>query len=238
MTTPSPKTLEEIYKAKEIRRKTLAMLPIEEKIDIVEQLQGLGKAMIEARKMLKMNLPFSEIKILGQDEAETLVNKTEPNKWNVVSLWSGGGGRHGYSQPSFTGALDICQRRFHDIIRKEKETDMLCSNQDIIDILEFARSKRGNPLVVHCFAGISRSTAITFLILLDAMQDLLEFPVEEALKIVFKIRPIMYPNRHIITQGLSIIAGESTLKQITWFRELYNSREFAKIMGNVYISLI
>jgi len=44
--------VEEIYAAKEARRKYLAKLPIDQKIDLIEQLHEFGKTMIEARKSL------------------------------------------------------------------------------------------------------------------------------------------------------------------------------------------
>jgi hypothetical protein len=47
-----PQALEEIYAAKKARRARLARLPIDEKIDIIEQLREFGLTMIEARKTL------------------------------------------------------------------------------------------------------------------------------------------------------------------------------------------
>jgi hypothetical protein len=52
-------TVEEIYAAKEARRKYLAKLPIDQKIDLIEQLHEFGKTMIEARKCLSGSIPSS-----------------------------------------------------------------------------------------------------------------------------------------------------------------------------------
>ncbi|HWB59053.1 MAG TPA: hypothetical protein VG733_06165 [Chthoniobacteraceae bacterium] len=46
-------TLEEIHRAKAARRKALAALPFEEKIRIMEELQKMGRALIEARTQLQ-----------------------------------------------------------------------------------------------------------------------------------------------------------------------------------------
>lgn len=46
-------TIEEIHRAKAARRKELAALPFEEKIRIMEELQKMGRALIEARAQLQ-----------------------------------------------------------------------------------------------------------------------------------------------------------------------------------------
>lgn len=45
-------TRDQIHKAKAARRKTLAALPYEEKVRIMEQLQQAGKALLAARSQL------------------------------------------------------------------------------------------------------------------------------------------------------------------------------------------
>jgi len=47
-----PYTLEEMFAAKQARRARLANLPIDQKVDLIEQLHQLGRTMIEARKSL------------------------------------------------------------------------------------------------------------------------------------------------------------------------------------------
>lgn len=51
-----PTAIEEIYKAKAERRNALAALSLEEKVEIMERLQEMGRAMREARASLKERL--------------------------------------------------------------------------------------------------------------------------------------------------------------------------------------
>ena len=50
----TPSTLEDIFAAKQARRKRLANLPIDEKIDLIEKLHELARTMIDARESLRM----------------------------------------------------------------------------------------------------------------------------------------------------------------------------------------
>lgn len=52
-----PYTLKDLYEAKEQRRTKLAQLPINEKIEIIEELHRFGRVMIEARSTLRPALP-------------------------------------------------------------------------------------------------------------------------------------------------------------------------------------
>jgi hypothetical protein len=55
-----PHTLEDIYAAKQARRARLAKLPIDQRVEIIEQLHRLGRTMIEARESLPKPAPGPE----------------------------------------------------------------------------------------------------------------------------------------------------------------------------------
>jgi hypothetical protein len=46
----NPSTLKEIFAAKQARRARLASLPIDQKVDLIEQLHQLAHTMMEARE--------------------------------------------------------------------------------------------------------------------------------------------------------------------------------------------
>jgi len=48
----TPARLEDIFTAKQARRSRLARLPIDQKVDLIEQLHQLGRTMIAAREGL------------------------------------------------------------------------------------------------------------------------------------------------------------------------------------------
>lgn len=175
-----------------------------------------------------MDIPFKEFVIASEVEAQKLVDK-KPFYWNVISIWSGGGGKHGTIQPHFPKAASVHQERFHDINRPE-EGRILCTINEVDAIRKYARAHHGEPLLIHCHAGISRSTAIAFLIVLDALKDKVVNPAEEAMRYVYQKRPIMVPNRHIIDVGIPAITLSDT-ESMRYFRELYNSTIMGRITG-------
>jgi predicted protein tyrosine phosphatase len=90
--------------------------------------------------------------------------------------------------------------RFHDII--ETMPDRLApSREDVARLLAFGRelqAPRGGHLLVHCHAGISRSTAAAVLILAQAQP---ERPAAAALDAVTRMRPRAWPNLRILEFG-------------------------------------
>ena len=108
-------------------------------------------------------------------------------------------------EPSAFGAYDEHERlelRFHDII--EDVAGMIPPRPgDVERVLQFGRSLLSEPptsthLLVHCHAGVSRSTASMILMLAQARPDR---PAEEAMAQVRRIRPQAWPNLRIIEIG-------------------------------------
>jgi rhodanese-related sulfurtransferase len=174
-------------------------------------------------------LPFFDFKILGIFEAEELVENDIPNKWNIVSIYSPHWdidmawhrGQWIDYRPLFPKAKRLCQEKFADIDREEEDM-IICTEQHIKNILRFGEECIGESILVHCHAGQSRSTAIAYLILLNALKDKVDSPSSLAMEIVIKNRRIATPNRHIINIGVPLIAKDEDT-QIRWFRELYSS---------------
>lgn len=176
-------------------------------------------------------IPYN-LRILDQESAWMAV-VNEPYKWNVVSLWSKlwdwENQKWDEEPPEFRKAKSVCQQHFADIDVKTEDLT-LCNQNHIKDILSYARKIIGQPLIVHCRAGISRSTAIAFLILLDAIKDKSEQPGADALNIVYNLRPIMQPNKHIINIGVPLVARNEG-EEIKWFRQMFQSRTMGRIRG-------
>ena len=94
------------------------------------------------------------------------------------------------------------ERRFHDIIDPTPGM-VLPTAADVAAILNFGRMLAMEPhlpatLLVHCHAGISRSTASMALILAQARPDL---PADSMLAIVHGIREKAWPNLRLIELG-------------------------------------
>ncbi len=70
-------------------------------------------------------------------------------------------------------------------------------------ILDFSRTWDASaPMVVHCYAGISRSGASAFAIACDRNPDVDEFEIARALR---RIAPHAYPNRRIVALADTIL---------------------------------
>ena len=98
------------------------------------------------------------------------------------------------------GEHEKLELRFHDII--EDTPGMIApAASDIAALLGFGRNvtgERGSHLLVHCHAGISRSTASMALMLAQAMPDR---TADEILLAVHAIRDKAWPNLRMIELG-------------------------------------
>lgn len=86
----------------------------------------------------------------------------------------------------------------HDIA-EACDGHVLCGADHIETALAFIRGwDRAAPLVVHCWAGISRSTAMAYLAACALHPDHDEHAVAQALRAA---SPTAYPNRRIVALG-------------------------------------
>jgi predicted protein tyrosine phosphatase len=100
--------------------------------------------------------------------------------------------------------------RFNDII--EPVADRIApSLVDVHRLLEFGReldTAPGSHLLVHCHAGISRSTAATALILAQAAP---ERSAADAFQAIVRLRPRAWPNLRILEFGDRLLARDGEL---------------------------
>lgn len=100
--------------------------------------------------------------------------------------------------------------RFHDIIEPAPER-LAPTRDDVERLLKFGR-ELGEPaashLLVHCHAGVSRSTAAAALILAQAYPDR---PARDALDRVARIRPRAWPNLRILEFGDALLGRDGEI---------------------------
>ena len=104
------------------------------------------------------------------------------------------------------GEHEKLEVRFHDII-DETPGLLLPQPEHVAQILALGRDLVAEPrptahLLVHCHAGVSRSTASMALILAQAMP---EQPAEAVLGLVYDIREKAWPNLRLIEIGDSLL---------------------------------
>jgi predicted protein tyrosine phosphatase len=105
------------------------------------------------------------------------------------------------------GAFDPHQRlelRFHDVIDAGPGS-VVPGQEDVERLLAFGREltrARETHLLVHCHAGLSRSTAAATLIVAQTRPDR---PAEQALLEVVRQRPRAWPNLRILELGDALL---------------------------------
>lgn len=175
-------------------------------------------------------IPFSEVKILSQDEAlEEAAGNAK--KWNIVSIFSTNPTHPNTFQANFKNwPRDLCFRSFDDIVTKKDEKSVLCNKWHILTILDFAKKKYDQPIIFHCWQGISRSAACCFLSLLDSLKESAGNPVEEALKLLIQIKSpdLIRPNKYIVGLGFHVLAKDAG-QEMGWLHNFYNSEIYKKI---------
>jgi predicted protein tyrosine phosphatase len=113
----------------------------------------------------------------------------------------------GWPEPDAFGVYDRHSRlelRFHDVI--ESNPDWIAPERwDVERLLDFGRDVIGTRghLLVHCHAGVSRSTAAATLVLAQSRPDR---PADEALQTVVRLRPRAWPNLRILELGDALLA--------------------------------
>ena len=162
---------------------------------------------------------YNSFRILSENEAKKLVRGYGQEKYfDIVSITNP-------SEPVDFGnhAKSICRVEFDD---EEVESNQykLCSKDDIAKILKYSESVVGGNLIIHCYAGVCRSSACAFLVLLNQTikNPNIKYPIDIALESLIEIKSIhtIHPNRYIINLGLDMLARNID-ERIKWGRELY-----------------
>ena len=155
-----------------------------------------------------MNPPF-RITVCGLEE---LAGHCETRATHVLSILD-----PGYPVPEAFGQYGEHERlevRFDDIV-DERAGATLPQAEHVRQILAFGRTLAAEPnafLLVHCHAGISRSTAAMVLILAQALPDT---SAAEVLATVHGIREKAWPNIRIIELGDAMLGRGGALVTAT-----------------------
>jgi predicted protein tyrosine phosphatase len=110
------------------------------------------------------------------------------------------------------GEHEKLELRFHDVI-EDAPGMVLPQEEHVEQLLAFGRDLLAEPrpsahLLVHCHAGVSRSTASMSLILAQALPDR---PGAAILGEVLRIRPQTWPNLRILEFGDRLLARNGEL---------------------------
>lgn len=110
------------------------------------------------------------------------------------------------------GAHEKLELRFHDVI--ERLPGAVVPNRSHIEqLLAFGQALGREPardahLLVHCHAGVSRSSASMALLIAQAMPDR---PAEAIFADILKVRPQIWPNLRIVEMGDRMLGRRGAL---------------------------
>ncbi len=123
--------------------------------------------------------------------------------WHILSIR----GRMHDDPLDFPGAWSTKTVHFNDVLADSPEHEEFAATpKDIQAVLDYSRGIVGQPLLIHCAAGISRSTAVAWIILYDRLKDEPN-AVQRSFEIVRDLRPILSPNRHVLRLGVEALVG-------------------------------
>jgi len=136
-----------------------------------------------------------------------------PSDFNIVSI------RSSNMFPDEYDAFEKYRKNYKDIIvehfddiRAPEEGWIVPAKEHVQRILDWSIDRKN--IAVHCTAGISRSSAIAYLIACQRC------PPKEALEV---LDPMMhFPNRLIIRLGAEVMEDESVINEYNkWYEEEY-----------------
>jgi len=166
---------------------------------------------------MHVDLFKQKIMIIGVAKALGLC-PAELAGWNILSIC---GWRH--ERPlSFPGARRTKTLYFDDVEDCPEDGESAARPEDIQTALAFSREIEDEPILIHCSAGISRSTAVAWIILYDKLraQPPPEAAVRQSFDIVRKLRPILAPNRHVLRLGIeALVPGKSRKAVLQQFHD-------------------
>ncbi len=160
--------------------------------------------------------------------------KDEPNFWNLVSI------REPYRAPiNPAGFRKIHGIVCHDVIgtqgmsEEDQKTLILPNSDHVRGVFRFADETGEEPLLIHCWAGISRSTAMALSLIvrglyLDGYEP--SEIAEEAPTILLDMRPASAPNALILRLALEEIYRDEEVADAL-LKELLNHPGF---FGNFF----
>jgi predicted protein tyrosine phosphatase len=138
--------------------------------------------------------------VTSQKEAYELI-KADKNFWHVISIHA-----PNIPRPHFPGAKGVYHVAFDDIENHPVAGEGRCATaRDLQDIFHFVDEKPGQPLLVHCQMGISRSAAVAAVLIMRELRfDFIEEKglIERTAELLVAIRPIACPNVLVLRLGL------------------------------------
>jgi predicted protein tyrosine phosphatase len=141
----------------------------------------------------------------------------DPDFWNVISLREPSRPRPNFSDFPASHST-ICYDVMETDGMEESELIHAPSAAHLKEILRFAEQTGKGPLLIHCWAGVSRSTAVALVLIVHGMfreglpEDRM---IEEAAETILTIRGCAAPNPLILGIGLNELLPLDLAERVT-----------------------
>lgn len=161
------------------------------------------------------------LNVCAQVDLPTFV-KRDPGFWNVISI----------REPFRPVPNPVGFRRVHTMIcldivgtdgLADEELTHIPRAKHLEEVFAFSDSMPTEPLLVHCWAGVSRSTSVALALIARAMTDdgySEDEMVQEACGYLLAIRPHAAPNPLVLQLGLTLFLDSKIAQHLT--RRLVN----------------
>lgn len=126
----------------------------------------------------------------------------DPGRWHVVSIRE-----PNHPEPSVKDARKTCSVVFEDVLTFSGTHGQGPKAAHLEGILRFVQRSEQEPLLIQCWAGRSRSTAVALVVIVKALWEQgLDGPelVRAAVDTLLQIRPVAIPNRLVLRLGLDL----------------------------------
>jgi predicted protein tyrosine phosphatase len=152
--------------------------------------------------------------------------RRDPKFWNVISI-----NDPTEPAPTFTGARSVHRSSFYDVEDAAWAAGVGArapQREDIAQIFRFVHARPGEAILIHCRAGVSRSTAISLgLILQGYIQAGITNCVMPAIEQLLVLRPQAVPNSLVLLYALDQFMN--TDDAVTVMQQIY---EHPRVLQN------
>ncbi len=140
--------------------------------------------------------------VCGVRDVQPILRR-DPKFWNVVSIYDPTD-----PAPTFVGAKSVHRSVFYDVedaVWAKDAGAKAPQREDIAQIFRYVQARPGEPILIHCRAGVSRSTAIALGLIIQGHskagnKDCVMAAVEQLLA----LRPQAVPNSLVLLHALGM----------------------------------
>ena len=140
--------------------------------------------------------------VCGVRDVQPILRR-DPKFWNVVSIYDPTD-----PAPTFTGAKSVHRSVFYDVEDAIWASDVGAKapqREDVEQIFQFIHARPGEAMLIHCRAGVSRSTAIALGLIIQGHVQIGNMDcVTTAVEQLLALRPQAVPNSLVLRHALGL----------------------------------